>query len=200
MLRTLIQQSVDAFLQQSGGGIQIRPAATGRGWDGVANAQLNRHQARPAAPAAQGAVAVADGHRQQRGSRASRKQGRSGEWVVDPAVALSGAVQENAGGPALLEPCRRGSNRFAIAGTTPDGVGTTARITRPSSGMLNSSALAMKATGRPRAWPSKGGSRCEPWLATTTRGPCMGTRLLPAVDPRNSKRKTGNTSRLLTSR
>ena len=92
MLRTLIQQSVDAFLQQSGGGIQIRPAATGWGWNGVADAQLNRHKARPAAPAAQGAVAICNSHRALGSGRSWPRlvpiQLRIGDPIPAPALSL----------------------------------------------------------------------------------------------------------------
>ena len=36
---------------------------------------------------------------------------------------------------------------------------------------------------RGRAWPSSGGSRCEPWLATTTNGPLSGTSSIPRQRP-----------------
>ena len=70
MLLTLIQQSVDAFLQQGGGGIQIGPAATGWGWDGVADAQLNRHEAWPKLTTPKGSMAVENRDRQEWSSAA----------------------------------------------------------------------------------------------------------------------------------
>ena len=82
----LIQQRVDSSLQFGGRGLQLSPATARGGRHGLSDAQLDRHQAGPAATGAQGSVAVDNGHRQQRGPTAGREQGGAWQRLVDPSI------------------------------------------------------------------------------------------------------------------
>ena len=81
-----------------------------------ADADVDRHQPGARLARAQGPVAVDDRHRQQRHAGPGRQQGGTSLGIVDPAIALAGAVDEHARGPALQQSVGGGADGIRTFG------------------------------------------------------------------------------------